>query len=328
MKKIVLLICLSIPLVSVAQDKPKLIVGIVVDQMRQEYLYRFNSKYSDGGFKRLMNDGFMMRNAHYNYVPTVTGPGHASVYTGTTPAYHGIISNEWYDKNLKLVNTTIRPIGKGIVIVTSHYTLINDSAFVSVIYTINGNGVIKVDYQLDVKPGLPNIPKIGMQMGIEKTYTGIEWYGRGPLENYIDRRYGFDVGIYQRSLNDFIESYVVPQENGNRTDVRWMRLENTTAKNGLLIVADSLLSMSAWPWTEENIQSARHTNKLKDAGYITLNIDMVQMGVGGNDSWSDVAAPLNQYQIPARPYKYSFYIYSCKKADKQTTTQLVEKTRF
>jgi predicted AlkP superfamily pyrophosphatase or phosphodiesterase len=80
---------------------PKLVVGIVVDQMRQEYLYRFGPKFGDGGFKRMMNDGFMMRNAHYNYVPTFTGPGHASVYTGSTPAIHGIIANDWYDKVLK-----------------------------------------------------------------------------------------------------------------------------------------------------------------------------------------------------------------------------------
>lgn len=80
---------------------PKLVVGIMVDQMRQEYLFRFQSKYGNGGFKRLMADGFMLKNAHYNYAPTVTGPGHASVYTGTTPAIHGIIGNEWYDKDLK-----------------------------------------------------------------------------------------------------------------------------------------------------------------------------------------------------------------------------------
>ncbi|PZX59202.1 type I phosphodiesterase/nucleotide pyrophosphatase [Algoriphagus ratkowskyi] len=81
-------------------DKPKLIVGIVVDQMRQEYLYRFADRYSDGGFKRMMKDGFMMKNGHYNYIPTYTGPGHASVYTGTTPATHGIIGNDWYVKSL------------------------------------------------------------------------------------------------------------------------------------------------------------------------------------------------------------------------------------
>ncbi len=80
---------------------PKLVVGIVVDQMRQEYLYRFESKFGEGGFKRLMKDGFMLKNAHYNYVPTYTGPGHASIYTGATPAVHGIIGNDWYDKQLK-----------------------------------------------------------------------------------------------------------------------------------------------------------------------------------------------------------------------------------
>ena len=87
---------------SVAQDKrPKLVVGIVVDQMRQEYLYRFETKFGDGGFKRLINNGFMLTNAHYNYVPTYTGPGHASVFSGTTPTIHGIIGNDWWDKNLK-----------------------------------------------------------------------------------------------------------------------------------------------------------------------------------------------------------------------------------
>lgn len=79
-------------------DRPKLVVGIVVDQMRQEYLYRFNSKFGEGGFKRMMSEGFMLQNAHYNYAPTVTGAGHASLYTGTTPANHGIIGNDWFDK--------------------------------------------------------------------------------------------------------------------------------------------------------------------------------------------------------------------------------------
>jgi predicted AlkP superfamily pyrophosphatase or phosphodiesterase len=83
------------------QKKLKLVVGIVVDQMRQEYLYRYSNKFGKGGFKRLMDEGFMLKNAHYNYARTVTGAGHASIYTGTTPSIHGIISNEWYDKTLK-----------------------------------------------------------------------------------------------------------------------------------------------------------------------------------------------------------------------------------
>ncbi|MEO8933379.1 MAG: alkaline phosphatase PafA [Xanthomarina sp.] len=86
---------------SPSQNNPKLVVGIVVDQMRYDYLTRFYSKYSEGGFKRMMNEGFNCKNNHYNYIPTFTGPGHASVYTGTTPKYHGIIANNWYDKYLK-----------------------------------------------------------------------------------------------------------------------------------------------------------------------------------------------------------------------------------
>ena len=80
---------------------PKLVVGIVVDQMRYDYLTRFEAKYGQGGFKRLINYGFNCKNNHFNYIPTYTGPGHASVYTGTTPKYHGIIANNWYDKELK-----------------------------------------------------------------------------------------------------------------------------------------------------------------------------------------------------------------------------------
>ena len=79
---------------------PKLVVGIVVDQMRYDYLTRFWKHYGDGGFKRLVNDGFNCKDNHFNYAPTSTAPGHASVYTGTTPAIHGIIGNNWYDKVL------------------------------------------------------------------------------------------------------------------------------------------------------------------------------------------------------------------------------------
>jgi predicted AlkP superfamily pyrophosphatase or phosphodiesterase len=82
-------------------DNPKLVVGIVVDQMRYDYLTRFYNKYGEGGFKRMMNEGYNCKNNHFNYVPTYTGPGHTSVYTGTTPKYHGIIGNDWYDKELK-----------------------------------------------------------------------------------------------------------------------------------------------------------------------------------------------------------------------------------
>ena len=100
MKKIFSLSLFSFILQLGAQERPKLVVGIVVDQMKMEYLYRFQDDFSENGFRKLMNDGYVFHNMHFNYMPTYTGPGHASVYTGTTPSIHGILANNWYDKSV------------------------------------------------------------------------------------------------------------------------------------------------------------------------------------------------------------------------------------
>jgi len=117
LKSVLLIILLSLN--SYSQKKtPKLVVGIVVDQMRADYIYRYWNRFGEGGFKRLVNEGFFCKNTHYNYVPTYTGPGHASIYTGAAPNVHGIIANDWFvkenggtmyccdDKNVKPVGTT------------------------------------------------------------------------------------------------------------------------------------------------------------------------------------------------------------------------------
>src|SRR5207248_5269519 len=97
-------------------SNPKLIVGIVVDQMRYDYISRFWDKYSENGFKKLVNNGFLFKDANYNYVPTYTGPGHACIYTGTIPSYNGIISNDWFDRKQNkttycVSDATVNPIG-------------------------------------------------------------------------------------------------------------------------------------------------------------------------------------------------------------------------
>ena len=84
-----------------SNTRPKLVVGIVVDQMRYDYLIRFYDKFGSGGFKRLMNEGYNCESTYFNYVPTYTAVGHASIYTGTTPSMHGVIGNDWYDRVLK-----------------------------------------------------------------------------------------------------------------------------------------------------------------------------------------------------------------------------------
>lgn len=98
MKKLVLFLTFSFVLNVQAQQRPKLVVGIVVDQMKMEYLYRFSDDFSANGLKRIMNGGYTFHNMHYNYAPTYTAPGHASIYTGTTPSSHGIVANEWFNR--------------------------------------------------------------------------------------------------------------------------------------------------------------------------------------------------------------------------------------
>ncbi|WP_291103011.1 MULTISPECIES: alkaline phosphatase PafA [unclassified Flavobacterium] len=100
MKKLFLFLAFVVITGAQAQQRPKLVVGIVVDQMKMEYLYRFSDDFSANGFKRLMNNGYTFQNMHFNYTPTYTGPGHASIYTGTTPSTHGIVGNEWFSRKL------------------------------------------------------------------------------------------------------------------------------------------------------------------------------------------------------------------------------------
>jgi predicted AlkP superfamily pyrophosphatase or phosphodiesterase len=100
MKKSIVLLALFVISNLSAQQRPKLVVGIVVDQMKMEYLYRFSDDFSPNGFKKLMNNGYVFQNMHYNYMPTYTAPGHASIYTGATPSTHGIVGNEWFSRTL------------------------------------------------------------------------------------------------------------------------------------------------------------------------------------------------------------------------------------
>ena len=107
MRKVLLGLCLLFSSVQsfgqdvTTVDRPKLVVGIIVDQMRYDYLTRFYHRYGEEGFKRILREGYNFENGHFNYIPTVTAVGHASVYTGTTGSGHGIIANDWYDKYLK-----------------------------------------------------------------------------------------------------------------------------------------------------------------------------------------------------------------------------------
>jgi beta-galactosidase len=173
------------------------------------------------------------------------------------------------------------------------------------IYTIYGSGDVVVENSFD--PGdntkLPELPRFGMQMAIPDKLDTMTWYGRGPHENYWDRNTGAAVGLYSGKVKDLIHNYVKPQENANRTDVRWVALTDNDGI-GILAAGMPLLSVSAWPYTMEDLEKARHINELPQRDTITVNLDYKQMGVGGDDGWGKRPHP--EYRLPAKPYSYSF----------------------
>ncbi|WP_417939464.1 glycoside hydrolase family 2 TIM barrel-domain containing protein [Flavobacterium sp. RS13.1] len=218
------------------------------------------------------------------------------------------LMKQWYTAVPKLKKISSETLGSQIKI-SSDYEIIKDSASVRVDYWVQANGIIQVDYQLKIEKPMPNIPKVGMQMGVPNMFKQISWYGKGELENYCDRSFGFTVGHYSLPIDKFIEPYIKPQENGNRMEVRWMALTTDVKNRGILVSQkDQKLQMSVWPYSQANLSEAKHTYDLINPGYLTLNIDLLQMGVGGNDSWSPVAAPLDKYLIKAKNYNYSFYL--------------------
>ena len=172
------------------------------------------------------------------------------------------------------------------------------------IYTIYGSADVVVESIFDpADKKLPELPRFGMQTAIPAEFDTMTWYGRGPHETYWDRKTGAAVGVYSGPVEEQIHNYVRPQENGNKTDVRWMTLTNKDGV-GLLVVGMPLLSVSAWPYTMEDLERARHINELPRRDTITVNIDYKQMGVGGDDGWG--ARPHPEYRLPCKPYNYSF----------------------
>jgi beta-galactosidase len=171
-------------------------------------------------------------------------------------------------------------------------------------------GDVYVLEEINPIPGskLPEMPRFGMRMKIPAQFRNMQWYGRGPHENYSDRNTSAFVGKYTSTVTDQYFPYIRPQENGYRTDIRWVALTNQQGQ-GLLISGLPLFSMSALPYSIEDLdqgtkQNYRHTIDLIPRDYIDLNIDFKQQGVGGIDSWG--ALPLVKYQLPAQQYSFSY----------------------
>jgi len=208
-------------------------------------------------------------------------------------------------ENMQLIALTTTKKADVIVVETTHEHDVKVN--VRTRYTINGNGKITVDFKLDADESLPGLLRVGMQTGVNANLSHMKFFGRGPFENYSDRNSGAELDTYSGSVKSFIYDYVRPQENGNHTDIDWLVLHNSDGI-GLKIDGEKNLSMSVWPYTAKQIDEATHPYQLVENDFNTVNIDMLQAGVGGIDSWSHNAAPIKKYQIPAGNYQYRFVI--------------------
>ena len=181
-----------------------------------------------------------------------------------------------------------------------------EAADVTVSYTAIDERTIQVE--VDYQPSgenKPVMPKFGMRMRIPADFTNIEYYGRGPWENYPDRKRSAFLGRYRMPLSEYETEYIHPQDNGCRTDVRWFMIGN--GRNTLRIEGLQPLCIRAWDYGEEDLETAKHPNEIQRGRFVNLNIDLNVHGVGGVDTWGQRTLP--QYTIDGnKPYHYAFIL--------------------
>jgi beta-galactosidase len=196
------------------------------------------------------------------------------------------------------------------VTVTVSATLKDVGAQYSTVYTVYGNGDIRVQNAFTTgSQALPELPRFGMNLQMPKEFSSVQFYGRGPQENYSDRKTAAFVGVYKLTVDEMYTNYVSPQENGTRTEIRWIALSNPGG-SGLMAIGEPLLSASALRYTSLDLtqkeRGTMHPTDLTRRDFISLNLDLKQMGVGGDNSWG---APVHdQYLVLPKPYSYSFVL--------------------
>jgi len=217
-----------------------------------------------------------------------------------------------------LDSTSVTRVSDAEVRATTYTTLPSVTASYTTTYTVYGNGTVLVDVEFTPRDeDLPEIPRIGIAMILPPSLRLAQWYGRGPHENYWDRSTGAAVGRHAMAVSDLYHPYPRPQENGHRTDTRWLALSDA-AGHGLLIVGVSTFGFNAHYYTTNDFdegeqKSNRHTVDLVPRDYITLHVDYRQMGVGGNNSWGAVTH--QKYTLRPQPMRWSFVIRPFSKSD-------------
>lgn len=184
-------------------------------------------------------------------------------------------------------------------------------------YMVWNDGQIDVDHRLNPNTDLPDIPRVGMQVRLIKSLDNFDWLGKGPHENYSDRNASAPFGKYHKSVAKDFFHYVRPQESNNYTGVVWCGLTDAKGKGIHVVATEKPLSVSAWPYAPADLDKGRNKGHIADLPYrdfITLNIDLAQQGVGGDDSWSQQAKPHPPFMISGKQaHHYKFVIKTIDK---------------
>ena len=196
---------------------------------------------------------------------------------------------------------------KGKIVVAVEGEIKQPETAVNLNYTVLGNGQVKVTYNTTIATSAPNPPRIGMQFDIANTYKNLTYYGKGPHPNYSDRNYGSHIGLFTGDAKTMSYMYAYPEEYGNHTETRWFQLQNNKSK-GVLVKGDKNISFSVLPYSIYNLQEANHINELVERNVLSVQVDLIQQGVGGDDTWSKKARPHKEYLINPGTYSYSFYL--------------------
>lgn len=216
----------------------------------------------------------------------------------------------WKTPAFKLKSLTGELDAEGLAVVKAEYDMPDVSGKLIMTYVVNNVGEVKVteDFKADASANVSDLYRFGMQMPMPAEFDEIEFYGRGPGENYADRNNSADLGLYRQKVADQFYPYIRPQETGNKTDIRfWRQLDKSG--DGLEIVAAAPFSASALNYTMESLDDGeekeqRHSELVEKADLTNLLIDKAQMGLGCIDSWG--ALPLEQYRLPYGDYKFTF----------------------
>ncbi|MBR5437501.1 MAG: beta-galactosidase, partial [Clostridia bacterium] len=175
-----------------------------------------------------------------------------------------------------------------------------------VIFTVGSKG-IHVDYSFDAAAGLPEIPELSLVFPLSKEYERLEYLGKGPDENYIDRNEGSYIGLYKAAVKDIFVPYQKPQEHGERTCVRRASVKKADGSAALTFVSDSEMEINLCPYTAEELENASHIHTLPESDTVYFRAVARQMGIGGYDSWG--AHTLEEYKnLCGKEYKYGFSI--------------------